>query len=111
MIYPGNSWNRSKFIPYKEMLSMIESRYHIEKMKDQPNDTSKVIHRVSHNISDIYSFSQSYAVPGFTGKFGFITSMSDHFCGSCNRLRLLTDGNLKVFISAFTSCDLVNHYG
>lgn len=27
---------------------------------------------------------------------GFITSMSEHFCGSCNRLRLTTDGNLKV---------------
>jgi cyclic pyranopterin phosphate synthase len=22
--------------------------------------------------------------------------MSDHFCGTCNRLRLLADGNMKV---------------
>lgn len=27
---------------------------------------------------------------------GFITSMSEQFCGSCNRLRLTADGNLKV---------------
>ncbi|KAH9244167.1 molybdenum cofactor biosynthesis protein 1 [Batrachochytrium salamandrivorans] len=26
----------------------------------------------------------------------FITSMSEHFCGVCNRLRLLADGNMKV---------------
>ena len=39
---------------------------------------------------------QSYAVPGFTGTVGFITSMSDHFCGGCNRLRITADGNLKV---------------
>jgi len=27
---------------------------------------------------------------------GFITSMSDQFCGTCNRLRMTADGNLKV---------------
>ena len=27
---------------------------------------------------------------------GFITSMTSNFCGSCNRLRLTADGNLKV---------------
>uniref|UniRef100_G3PHZ8 Molybdenum cofactor biosynthesis protein 1 n=1 Tax=Gasterosteus aculeatus TaxID=69293 RepID=G3PHZ8_GASAC len=27
---------------------------------------------------------------------GFITSMSEHFCGSCNRLRITADGSLKV---------------
>ena len=41
-------------------------------------------------------YSQAYKVPGFKGKIGFITSMSEHFCGSCNRLRLTADGNLKV---------------
>lgn len=30
------------------------------------------------------------------GQVGFITSMSDHFCGGCNRLRITADGNLKV---------------
>ena len=35
-------------------------------------------------------------VPGFLGQVGFITSMSENFCGSCNRLRLTADGNLKV---------------
>lgn len=27
---------------------------------------------------------------------GFITSMSQHFCGGCNRLRVTADGKLKV---------------
>lgn len=34
-------------------------------------------------------------MPGFKGQLGFITSMSEHFCGSCNRLRITADGNLK----------------
>lgn len=35
-------------------------------------------------------------MPGFVGQIGFITSMSEHFCGTCNRLRITADGNLKV---------------
>lgn len=35
-------------------------------------------------------------MPGFKGQVGFITSMSEHFCGTCNRLRITADGNLKV---------------
>ena len=30
------------------------------------------------------------------GRVGFISSMTDHFCGTCNRLRITADGNLKV---------------
>ena len=42
------------------------------------------------------STSYGYQVPGFKGKIGFISSMSKHFCGGCNRLRVTADGNLKV---------------
>jgi len=47
--------------------------------RDKPNDTSK-----------------AWGVPGGKGQVGFITSMTEHFCGSCNRLRLTADGNIKV---------------
>ena len=33
--------------------------------------------------------------PGHAGTIGFISSVSDHFCGECNRLRLTADGRLK----------------
>lgn len=42
------------------------------------------------------STSRNYRLPGYTGTFGFISSMSNHFCGTCNRLRLTADGCLKV---------------
>ncbi|KAK3745544.1 hypothetical protein QZH41_012465, partial [Actinostola sp. cb2023] len=80
MPFDGNKWNFKKFVSYKEMLDSIRTRWpNIERLKDDPNDTSK-----------------AYQVPGFRGQIGFITSMSEHFCGSCNRLRLTADGNLKV---------------
>lgn len=36
-----------------------------------------------------------YRFPGHQGTVGFIGSVSDHFCGECNRLRLTADGRLK----------------
>lgn len=40
--------------------------------------------------------SKYYRVPGFKGRVGFISSMTDNFCSGCNRLRITADGNLKV---------------
>ena len=67
-------------VTFEEMLSVIQSRFPgLHRLKGCENDTSK-----------------SYKVPGFVGTVGFITSMTQNFCGSCNRLRLTNDGNLKV---------------
>lgn len=47
-------------------------------------------------VDDEDRVARSYRIPGFAGRVGFISSMTDHFCGSCNRLRVTADGNLKV---------------
>ncbi len=36
-----------------------------------------------------------YAFPDAQGTVGFISAMSNHFCASCNRLRLTADGGLR----------------
>ena len=41
---------------------------------------------------------KNFRVPGFRGRVSFVTSMTSAFCGTCNRLRLMADGNLKVLI-------------
>ena len=80
MPFDGNKWSQAKMLSYKEMLAMIQEKYPtMHKVQDHKNDTSK-----------------TYGVPGFVGRFGFITSMTHDFCGSCNRLRITSDGNLKV---------------
>ena len=33
--------------------------------------------------------------PGAVGTVGFISAMSNHFCSTCNRLRLTADGNIR----------------
>lgn len=36
-----------------------------------------------------------YTIPDFQGTIGFISPVSEHFCHSCNRMRLTPDGCLK----------------
>ncbi len=45
---------------------------------------------------------KNFRVPGFVGTVSFVTSMTKAFCGDCNRLRLMADGNLKVHFAPDT---------
>ncbi|WP_211289630.1 GTP 3',8-cyclase [Sporomusa silvacetica DSM 10669] len=38
---------------------------------------------------------KSYQIRGGMGTVGFISAMSDHFCGECNRIRMTADGKLR----------------
>lgn len=80
MPFDGNRWSKKKMLGYDEMLDLIRVEHPtLAKVQDHANDTSKTWH-----------------VPGFAGRMGFITSMTHNFCGTCNRLRITSDGNLKV---------------
>jgi len=92
MPFDGNKWNTKKMIPYHEMISIIQTEFpDFQRVEEQDvkNDTSK-----------------AWKVPGFEGSIGFITSMTENFCGSCNRLRLTADGNLKVCLFGNTEVNL-----
>ncbi|KDQ63119.1 hypothetical protein JAAARDRAFT_367485 [Jaapia argillacea MUCL 33604] len=80
MPFTGNKWEQSKMVPSSELLARISAVHPgVIKAADELNDTAR-----------------SYQIPGYTGSFGFISSMSDHFCATCNRLRLTADGQIKV---------------
>lgn len=80
MPFSGNRWQTEKMLSFKDMMQMILKQFpEFTALENGPNDTSKAYH-----------------VPGYKGQVGFITSMTEHFCGSCNRLRITADGNLKV---------------
>ena len=38
---------------------------------------------------------RAYQIPGAMGTVGFISPIGDHFCATCNRLRLTADGQLR----------------
>lgn len=43
---------------------------------------------------------QLYRLPDGKGRVGLISPLSRHFCGTCNRLRLTSEGNLKPCLHA-----------
>ncbi|MGL4344582.1 MAG: GTP 3',8-cyclase MoaA [Cellulosilyticaceae bacterium] len=47
-----------------------------------------------------------YSLPDFKGKIGFISAISHQFCGSCNRVRLTSEGYLKACLQYNAGCDL-----
>lgn len=50
--------------------------------------------------------SQYYTLEGFKGKIGFISAVSDCFCDNCNRVRLTSDGFLKLCLHSTKGIDL-----
>jgi len=47
-----------------------------------------------------------YRFPNASGTVGFITALSEHFCFSCNRLRLTADGKLRPCLMSEDMLDL-----
>ncbi|KAL2458249.1 Cyclic pyranopterin monophosphate synthase [Abeliophyllum distichum] len=80
MPFDGNVWNVKKLVPYSEMLDRVVKRFTgLQRIRDHPSETAK-----------------NFRIDGHQGTVSFITSMTEHFCAGCNRLRLLADGNFKV---------------
>ena len=93
MPFSGNAWNKDKVFSQEEMLRLISDKYAFEKQKDEPNDTAK-----------------KYAVPNHKGTFGFISTVTEPFCGTCNRLRLTADGKMKNCLFSQSETDLLSAY-
>lgn len=77
MPFNGNKWAWKFCITGNEILATIKQKFDIEKLNDKPN-----------------SVARSYRVPDFTGTFAIITSTSEPFCATCNRLRINYQGKL-----------------
>ncbi len=55
------------------------------------------------------SVARYYEADGFLGKIGFITPISENFCDSCNRIRLLSNGSVRPCLGYDTSYDLMQY--
>ena len=45
-------------------------------------------------------------MPGAKGRIGFISPMSNHFCRTCNRIRLTADGKLRPCLHSNLEVDI-----
>jgi len=93
MPFDGNKWDLKKMVSYAEIMKIVNHYYSeekVERLQDAENDTSK-----------------NYSIKGFKGSFAIISSVTNPFCDSCNRLRLTADGKLKNCLFSATESDIL----
>lgn len=78
MPFKDNQWQVSRVFSYCEMKSAIEGRYRLVPLATESGAVAK-----------------DFSLDGFLGTVSFVTSMTDSFCSTCNRLRLTADGSIK----------------
>jgi len=96
MPFDGNKWDLKKMIPFVEILNKVNTHFteeNITRIKDAENDTSK-----------------NFKIKGYKGSFAVISSVTNPFCDSCNRLRLTADGKLKNCLFSSSEADLLKNY-
>lgn len=93
MPFQGNHWNKNQVFSYQNMLDLLAENLAFERLEDAPNDTAK-----------------HYRVKGFRGKFAFITTITEPFCDSCNRLRLTADGKMKNCLFSTGESDILQAF-
>ncbi|MBL7938485.1 MAG: GTP 3',8-cyclase MoaA [Flavobacteriales bacterium] len=91
MPFAGNHWGRERVYTYAEMLGHIGSVHSFEKLSDDPHSTAK-----------------AYRVPGWSGTFAVISTVTEPFCGSCDRLRLTAEGKMRNCLFAREESDLLS---
>ncbi len=85
-----NRWNAANVVPNAEFIARIRAGWPLRAL--EPNYRGEV--------------AQRYAYADGAGEIGFISSVSQPFCGDCSRARLSADGKLYTCLFARTGFDL-----
>lgn len=81
-----------EFMPNAELLKRIQKHFRLEeseKKKQSADGPARI-----------------FSLAGGAGEIGFINPVSDHFCSTCNRLRLTADGKLRACLLNESEVDL-----
>ena len=85
-----NGWEKERFVSSDEIRQRIKT---IGPLLELPSDNGS-------------GPAQMYTIEGAQGRLGFISALSDHFCATCNRLRLTPDGKLRTCLFSDAEVDL-----
>ena len=85
-----NGWHLDEVVPSKTVLDLISARWPLSSL--EPNYRGEVARR--------------YAFKDGKGEVGFISSVSEPFCGDCHRARLSADGTMYTCLFATEGTNL-----
>ena len=83
------AWTRDKVLPNAEIVRLIDEVYPLE-----------AVGRERHGTARRYRFADG------RGEMGFISPVTEPFCGDCNRIRLTAEGELRTCLFSMTETDL-----
>jgi cyclic pyranopterin phosphate synthase len=83
------AWSEDKVLPNAEVRAIIESRYPLVPLGRQRHGTAR-----------------RWAFADGAGELGFISPVSEPFCGDCNRIRLTAEGMLRTCLFSLHETDL-----
>jgi cyclic pyranopterin phosphate synthase len=82
-------WDRDRVLPNEEIRAMIDAVYPLE-----PDGREK------HSTARRWHFADG------KGEIGFISPVSEPFCGDCNRIRITAEGMLRTCLFSMNETDL-----
>jgi cyclic pyranopterin phosphate synthase len=80
------------YMPASQLIKKISKSYELEQFKKKKNKSDGP--------------ARIFKIKGGLGEIGFINPVSEHFCSTCNRLRLTSDGKLRVCLLNEAEVDL-----
>jgi cyclic pyranopterin phosphate synthase len=83
------AWTREQVLPNADVRAIIESRYELEPIGRERSGTSR-----------------RWRFADGVGEIGFISPVSEPFCGDCNRIRHTAEGVLRTCLFSMTETDL-----
>lgn len=81
----GTLWQETIFLSADELLQKMQELARLDAVTERHQDQGPA---------------QMYTVAGSRGRIGIISALSHHFCDTCNRLRITSDGNLRTCLFA-----------
>lgn len=93
MPFDGNHWDKKKLVSLLDVLEKASQAFgkgNLQRIQDAPHDTSK-----------------NYKIKGFKGSFSIISTVTNPFCDTCNRIRLTANGKLKNCLFSEDEADLL----
>lgn len=93
MPFHGNKWDKSQLVTQKEILQTAAHHFGADQLfplEIEANATAK-----------------NYKIAGYKGSFGIISSVSNPFCDTCNRIRLTANGKIKNCLFSNDELDLL----
>jgi len=85
-----NGWQMDKVLPSSQVRQLIDAEFPLQAL----------------DVQRVGETAQRWAYADGQGTVGFISSVTQAFCGDCNRLRLSTDGQLFTCLFAHQGHDL-----